>query len=98
MLTPEARIKKKVRIKLRAIGAYIFSPVQMGMGMPTLDDLCCVAGKFVGIEYKALGKYPTPRQRKTMDDIRRAGGIAVWGDSVAMICDELNKALGLDLS
>lgn len=97
MLKPEARIKKAIRAKLRSIGAYVFSPVQMGMGMPTLDDLTCIAGKFVAIEYKAEGKAPTPRQRQTMGDIRRAGGIAIWGDSVEVIVEELNKALALDL-
>ena len=62
MLTPESRIKKKVRAKIRAMGGYVFSPVQMGLGMTTLDDLCCIGGKFVAIEYKREGKLPTPRQ------------------------------------
>ena len=97
MLTPEGKIKKAVRAKLRAIGAYTFSPVQMGLGMPTLDDLCCIAGRFVAIEYKAEGKVPTPRQIHTMHQIRKAGGIAIWGDSVGMVVEELHKALALDV-
>jgi len=98
MKTPEGIIKQKVRAKLRAIGIYVYSPVPMGMGVPTLDDLCCIGGRFVGIEYKAPGKIPTPRQLKTIDDIRRAGGVAIWSDSVETILEELNTALGLDLS
>ena len=95
MLTEEGRIKKHVRAKIRAMGGYVFSPVQMGLGVTTLDDLCCIGGKFVGIEYKAEGKFPTPRQMHTMHEIHKAGGIAIWGDSVERVVEELKKALGL---
>ena len=95
MLTPEARIKKKVREKIRASGGYVFSPVQMGMGSPTLDDLCCIGGKFIAIEYKAEGKVPTPRQLLTMKEIRKAGGSAIWGDSIERVMEKLSEALGL---
>lgn len=95
MMTPEARIKKKVREHLKSIGAYRFSPVQMGMGQTTLDELCCVQGRFVGIEVKAEGKIPTPRQQLTMKEIHRAGGIAIWGDSYEIIIERLNQALGI---
>lgn len=96
MLTPEARIKKAVRANLRAMGAYIYSPVPMGMGLPTLDDLVCFGGRFVGIEYKAPGKIPTPRQLLTMKQIRDAGGIAIWGDSEEAVMEAFKSALGLD--
>ena len=95
MMTQEARIKKKVREYLKSIGCYRFSPVQMGMGQTTLDELCCVQGRFVGIEVKAEGKLPTPRQQLTMKEIQRAGGVAIWGDSYEIIIERLNAALGL---
>ena len=95
MKTPEAYTRDAVRKYLKAIGAYRFSPVQMGLGATTLDDLCCIGGRFVGIEYKAPGKVPTPRQRLTMDEIRRAGGVAIWGDSPEMVLEELKTRLGL---
>lgn len=95
MKTPESYTRDPVRKFLKAIGGYRFSPVQMGIGAATLDELCCVGGRFVAIEYKALGKIPTPRQRLTMAEIRRAGGIAIWGDSAEAIIEELKKALGL---
>ena len=95
MLTPEGHIKKKVRAYLKSMGCYYFSPVQMGLGATTLDDLCCISGKFVGIEYKAEGKFPTPRQQLTMKQIRQAGGIAVWGDTSDRVIEELKTALGL---
>ena len=96
ILTPEGRIKKKVRANIRAMGGYVFSPVQMGLGATTLDDLCCIGGRFVGIEYKAKGGVPTPRQFMTMREIRRTGGIAIWGDSIDDVMEKLKEALGLD--
>ena len=95
MLTPEGRVKKKVREYIKAIGGYYFAPVQMGLGAATLDDLCCIKGRFVGVEYKAEGKSPTPRQLMTMKQIRQAGGIAVWGDTSDRVIEELKTALGL---
>lgn len=95
MQTPEAAIKKKVRNYLSTIGAYRFSPVQMGIGSPTLDDLVCLSGTFLGIEYKADSKAPTPRQLLTMSQIRNAGGVAIWGDDADKIIDQIKTAFGL---
>lgn len=94
MKTPEAYTRDAVRKYLKASGAYKFSPVQMGLGAATLDDLCCIGGKFVAIEYKRPGGIPTARQRFTMNEIIRAGGVAVWGDSADKIIEELKMSLG----
>jgi hypothetical protein len=83
MSTPEALLKTKIRAYLRdELGAYVFSPVQMGMGEATLDILCCIKGKFVGIEVKVPGKKPTPRQKFTIEAMIKAGGVAFWTDSL----------------
>jgi hypothetical protein len=83
MSTPEALLKTKIRAYLRdELGAYVFSPVQMGMGESTLDILCCIKGKFVGIEVKTPGKKPTPRQISTITRIIEASGMAFWTDSL----------------
>ncbi len=95
MKTPEAYTRDPVRKYLKAIGAYRFSPVQMGLGTTTLDDLCCIGGRFVGIEYKRAGQVPTTRQNLTMAEIRRAGGVAVWGDNAEMIIEQLKTYLPL---
>ena len=95
MKTPEAYVRDPVRKYLKAIGAYRFAPVQMGLGAATLDDLCCFGGRFVAIEYKAPGKIPTTRQQFVMGEIRRAGGIAIWGDSAEQIVEKLKQSLGL---
>lgn len=94
MKTPEAYTRDPVRKFLKSIGAYRFSPVQMGLGAATLDDLCCIGGRFVAIEYKAEGKLPTARQMLTMKEIQRAGGYAIWGDNPDQIIERLKAALG----
>jgi hypothetical protein len=72
---PEAKLKAECRAWLREQGAYVFSPVQMGYGAATVDDLVCIEGRFFGIEYKVQPKKPTPRQEKTLEEILEAGGI-----------------------
>lgn len=82
-MTPEATIKSKIRAFLvDDMKAYYFAPVQMGMGVATLDILCCIKGRFVGIEVKVPGKKPTPRQTFTIKAINDAGGMAFWTDSL----------------
>lgn len=67
-------------------------PVQNGMGAPALDFHVCLPviitpdmvgqtiGRYVGIETKKPGGRPTPRQLLTMDEIRKAHGIAILID------------------
>lgn len=81
MKTEEGALKDKIKAWLKNRNAYFFMPVQMGYGSTTVDFLCCVNGKFVGVETKAEGKKPTPRQELTIADIRKAGGISFWCDS-----------------
>lgn len=80
-MTPEGELKKEVDKFLKSRGAYVFSPVQMGMGRRTVDRLICYKGHFIAVELKALGKEPTALQYKTIDDVLRAGGIAFWADN-----------------
>jgi len=73
-VTPEGRVKEEVKKLLKEYGVYRFMPVQTGMGAPGLDFFCCYKGRFFAIETKTMGGRPTPRQRKTMDEIEAAGG------------------------
>ena len=92
-MTPEAAIKARIRSYLvEEKKAYYFAPVQMGMGASTLDILCCIDGKFVGIEVKVPGKKPTPRQVFTMKQIHLAGGVAFWTDSLEYTREMLEAA------
>jgi hypothetical protein len=72
--TPEGLIKERVKRLLRKHGVYWHCPVQNGMGSPSLDFICCVNGRYLGIETKAPGKKMTPRQENTAHEIRAAGG------------------------
>ncbi len=82
-MKPEAALKQEIRhMLLNEYDCYYFAPVQMGMGVATLDLLCCIKGRFVGIEVKVPGKKPTVRQEHTIAAIIKAGGVAFWTDSL----------------
>jgi len=83
-VTPEAKVKAKVKKVLSEVGAYYAMPMGTGFGNSGVPDfLVCFRGKFYGIECKANGGKPTALQLKHIDDIRKAGGIA-------FIIDETN--------
>ena len=85
MKGPEALVKDDVKSWLKSLGAYTCMVVPGGYGHQTLDFLCCIRGRFIGIETKAPGKVPTPRQEACLRAIRAAGGIALWGDNIEAI-------------
>lgn len=91
-MTPEKLVANPCDAYLRELGAYIFKPVQMGMGASTLDRLVCLRGRFVAVEYKRAGVFEcTPRQRQVIKDISKAGGIAFTTDSLARLKDYLGQ-------
>lgn len=75
-MTPEARIKIRIKKLLDSFGEriYYFMPVPSGYGAATIDYLLCIDGLFVGIEAKRPGGKPTLRQDGVLEDIRRANG------------------------
>ena len=89
-MTPEGRVKQKIKEYLTAIGAYYFMPVQMGIGAKTVDFLVCHHGRFIGIEAKAPGKKATPLQKYCMLNIREAGGIAFVADDIEIVKTYIN--------
>jgi len=93
-MTPEGRIKDKVKKVLRKHKVYYHMPVMNGMGSPTLDFICCVIGSYLAIETKAPGKKPTPRQEMTMEEMRAAGAFIFVIDSDEKV-DELDAFLTL---
>lgn len=88
-MTPEAVIKMKIREELKSRGAYVFSPVQMGMGIAGVDIFACLSGRFVAIEVKVPNKVPTKRQEHCLAEVERAGGIAFWCTSLEGCREEL---------
>jgi hypothetical protein len=87
-MTPEGKIKEKVKKFLRENNVYFFMPVQSGYGQRTLDFLCCFKGRFIAIETKREGKMLTGQQKLIAEDIEAAGGDVLVVDS-----EEALKAL-----
>jgi hypothetical protein len=76
-MTPEAKVKARVKKILQEIGAYYATPQTGGYGNSgTPDFLVCYQGVFFGIECKANGNKPTALQLHSMMQIRKAGGFA----------------------
>lgn len=82
-LTPEGRVKKAVIRVLESFGKELddFWPVPSGYGQSHLDCIVCFRGMFIAIECKAPGKHPTSLQVLRINNVRKAGGIALVIDS-----------------
>ena len=77
-MTPERRVKAKVRKVLDKLGAYYTMPVTGGFGNSGAPDfLVCLDSRFIGIECKAGKNTTTPLQEKNLRQIERSGGIAL---------------------
>lgn len=75
-LTPEGKIKRRVREVLQAHKIWYFLPGNNGFGKSGIPDFVCIVdGGFVGIECKAdKTKTPTALQVATGEQIVLAGG------------------------
>ena len=77
-MTPEAKVKAKVKRILSELGAYYAMPMGTGFGNSGVPDfLVCLRGRFYAIECKANGGKPTALQEKHLADIRGAGGVSL---------------------
>ena len=77
-MTPEGKVKTKVRKILKELNAYYVMPVTAGFGNSGAPDyIVCYRGKFFGIECKANGNNPTALQYKNLKDIQDCGGVAL---------------------
>jgi hypothetical protein len=77
-MTPEAKVKKKVREVLKALGAYYVMPITGGYGNSGAPDfVVCFESRFIGIECKAGKGKTTALQEKNLAQIRSAGGLAI---------------------
>lgn len=96
-MTPEGRVKAKVKKALDVLGpdCWRFMPVQSGYGVPALDFLLSIRGRFVAIETKSPGKRLTPLQEGTKAAIEAAGGIVlvVWDEGSLAIAMKIILAL-----
>jgi Holliday junction resolvase len=91
-MTPESRVKQAIKRWLDRHGVWHFSPAANGFGKAGVPDLiCCYAGSFIAIEVKALGKLSgvTELQKRRIEEIRKAGGIAFAADRVEVVEENL---------
>lgn len=74
-MTPESRVKDKIKKVLKSLSprCYYHMPVQNGMGSPCLDFNGVVNGRRFDIEAKAPGQKPTTRQELTIRELTAAG-------------------------
>lgn len=77
-MTPEKRVKDKVKTILDQMGVWHFSPASNGYGRAGIPDIiCCVNGSFLAIECKAGQGTTTALQDREIAAIRRANGVAI---------------------
>ena len=87
-MTPEGKVKKKVKEYLQSIGAWYYMPVSNGMGRVGCPDiLVCYKGLFLAFETKAPGKIKnvTANQQREIDGIQRVNGLAHVVDDVEQV-------------
>jgi hypothetical protein len=76
--TPEAKVKSLIKQLLILHDAYYVMPVSNGMGRHGVPDfLVCAYGRFIGIEAKTAGKYPTELQMSNLRQLDATGGVAL---------------------
>ena len=77
-MTPEGKVKKRVKAILDEQQVYHFSPMQNGMGRAGIPDIIgCLEGKFIAIECKAGKGKTTALQERELNRILNAGGYAL---------------------
>lgn len=79
----EATIVKQIKEYCKQCGAYVVKyhgSEYSESGTP--DLLICYKGVFIGCEVKVPGKSPTALQHQKLRDIEKAGGIAIWCQSL----------------
>ena len=92
MATPEGKVKALIKRKLEAAGVYYFMPATHGYGRSGVPDfICCVRGRFLGIEAKAGRGKTTVLQDRELARINDAFGVAL------VVSDDEESQSELDL-
>ncbi len=77
-MTPEAKVKKRIKDILKDLQCYSFSPIGGAYSQNGVPDIVgCLHGIFFGIEAKAGKGKTTALQDRELRRIREAGGIAL---------------------
>ena len=76
-MTPEGKVKAKVKKTLDMMGAYYFMPTTGGYGRSGIPDIIgCLNGLFFAIECKGKGGTTTALHNRELARIGVAGGLA----------------------
>jgi hypothetical protein len=76
-LTPEGKVKAKVKALLNKYKVYHFMPATGGYGRSGVPDIiACAHGRFIGIECKAQNGRLTALQSRELAKIEEAGGLS----------------------
>lgn len=91
----ERDIVADIKKYLKSLGSDIFFWKEHGgpygtSGVP--DIICCYKGRFLGMECKLPGGVLTELQKRAIDKINKAGGIARRVESVADAMDIIRQA------
>ena len=102
-MTPEAKVKTKIKAVLKEHNVYYAMPIGTGYGNAGVPDfLCCAGGTFLAIEAKAGKGVTTLLQEKNLREISEQGGVSLVVDefnidslrtllsSICMMNDQLN--------
>jgi Holliday junction resolvase len=77
-MTPEVKVKNKVKKILDSLGCYHFSPLSGGYGRSGVPDIiACYNGLFIAIECKAGKGKLTELQKYNIEQIQATGGLAI---------------------
>lgn len=77
-MTPEAKVKNKVKKILDDLKCYHFSPQTGGYGKSGVPDIiACYKGRFIAIECKAGKGVLTALQKYNIDQIKSNQGLAI---------------------
>jgi|TARA_R110000764_G_scaffold117275_2_gene204339 hypothetical protein len=92
-MTPEGKVKKKIKEYLVTTGAWYYMPVSNGMGRVGCPDiLVCYKGYFLAFEVKSPGKIAntTANQDREIAGINNAKGVAIVVDSVEQVMEVID--------
>lgn len=93
-MTPEGKVKAQIKELLKRHGVWFCMPLGQAYGRAGVPDfLCCVHGKFVGVEAKSATGKQTALQKLEGARIREAGGeyVVVSPQTFDQFKDMLNQ-------
>lgn len=86
----ESSIQDAIIEYLKSVGAYVVKVhVSSYQSQGTPDILCCYQGIFIGFELKRPGETASELQEYRIEQIQRAGGVALVADSLEQVKEVL---------